>query len=87
MMSAVSLRATWPAALASAVERLEQDSSVLPLLLRQAERRDAVTLWHLLARTEGEARAAVLARLQALVPVSDPTALDAWWLACLAARP
>jgi hypothetical protein len=82
-------------ALVSAVERLEQDGSVLPLLLRQAEGRDAVTLWHLLARTEGDARVAVFARLMDLVPMTfdqaaalrlEPAALDAWWTACLSAR-
>lgn len=82
-------------ALISALERLAQDGSVLPLLLRQAERGDAVTLWHLLPRTEGEARASVHARLQELVPATvdqaavlrlEPSALDAWWDACVAAR-
>ena len=82
-------------ALVSAVERLDQDGSMLPLLLRQAEPSDAVTLWHLLARTDGDARRAVYARLQELVPANvdetavlrlDPLPLQAWWAACLSAR-
>lgn len=82
-------------ALISALERLEQDGAVLPLLLRQAERGDAVTLWHLLPRTEGEARKAVFARLSELVPARvdqaavlrlEPAALETWWDACLEAR-
>lgn len=82
-------------ALIGAVERLAEEGSMLGLLLRQAGRTDAVTLWHLLARTDGAARRAVYDRLQALVPVAvdeaavlrlEPLALDEWWVACLAAR-
>lgn len=82
-------------ALISALERLAQDGSVLPLLLQQASGHDAVTLWHLLPRTDGEARKAVFARLSELVPVRvdeaatlrlDPAALETWWDACVAAR-
>lgn len=82
-------------ALIDAVERLGEDSSVLPLLLRQAEKTDAPTLWHLLPRTEGETRSAVYARLQELVPAPvdeaavlrlDRAALETWWAAVLASR-
>ena len=79
-------------AFVSAVERLGGDASVLPLLLRQAQKSDAPTLWHLLSRTEGETRAAVGARLLELVPAPvdlarlDARALDGWWTAVLAAR-
>ena len=79
----------------SAVERLPQDSSVLPMLLTQAEKSDAPTLWHLLSRTDGETRRAVTGRLRELVPFQgdeaavmklDSVALDAWWKAVLEAR-
>lgn len=82
-------------ALIGAVERLAEEGSMLWLLLRQAGKADAVTLWHLLPRTAGEARRAVYTRLQELVPAPiseeaalrlDPTQLEVWWVACLAAR-
>lgn len=82
-------------AFVSAVERLGAEASVLPLLLRQAEKGDAPTLWHLLSRTEGEARAAIAARLLELVPAPvdlssalrlDRDALDRWWVALLVIR-
>ena len=37
------------------------------MLLGEARPRDALTVWHLLARTSGEARSSVYARLAALV--------------------
>jgi hypothetical protein len=63
----------------------------LDSLLRAAGRGDAVTLWHLLGATDGEARERVYRRLAALVPppgrVSreallrlDRLALRLWWL-------
>ena len=79
----------------SAVERLQGDSSVLPLLLAQAERSDAPTLWHLLSRTEGETRRAVLTRLRELVPATvedvavmglEPVAVETWWQAVVSGR-
>ncbi len=82
-------------ALITALERLDQEPTMLAMLLRQADRPDAVTLWHLLSRTDGDARKAVYSRLQELVPAPvdeaaalalDPAALDEWWRACLAAR-
>lgn len=78
-----------------AVERLSSDPGVLPLLLGQAERSDAPTLWHLLSRTEGETRRAVYGRLRELAPFPvdeaavmrlEQPALDAWWQALLAGR-
>jgi hypothetical protein len=78
-----------------AVQRVKADASVLPMLLSQAEQSDAATLWHLLSRTEGETRAAVLTRLRELVPATvedaavmrlDPGALDAWWQVVVSGR-
>ena len=38
-------------------------TTALPAILEQARAEDAVTLWHLLARTEGKPRAEVFDRL------------------------
>ena len=65
-------------------------AAALPRVLELARRDDAISLWHLLARTEGAARVAVFERLSALVPLPagirreavlrlDPSALDAYW--------
>jgi hypothetical protein len=43
------------------------DAGSLGAVLRQARSRDALTLWHLLARTRGEDRAVVFERFAALV--------------------
>lgn len=43
----------------------------LETVLRSARTRDAVTLWHLVRRTEGERRAQVIDRLVAMVPLPD----------------
>ncbi|MBS1791248.1 MAG: zf-HC2 domain-containing protein [Acidobacteria bacterium] len=62
----------------------------LRAVLAQARKRDALTLWHLLARTEGEARGKVFDRLAELIPPpknvtregvlsGDRAMLDAWW--------
>ncbi len=59
-------------------------------VLAGARPRDALTLWHLLPRTEGDARRRVAERLAALVPppadasidravALERRALDAWW--------
>ena len=59
-------------------------------VLERAEPSDAITLWHLLPRVSGEARARVAARLATLIDVPagvtrervlalEPAALDAWW--------
>jgi hypothetical protein len=63
----------------------------LAVILSHARARDALTLWHLLSRTSGPDRAAVLDRLAALKPppvaasraavlALQPGALEAWWL-------
>jgi hypothetical protein len=65
-------------------------SAALRLLLSHARKRDALTLWHLLARVEGAERARVYDRLAELVPAPavvtregilhlDPNMLDLWW--------
>lgn len=62
----------------------------LDAVLAQARKRDALTLWHLLARTEGEARGKVFDRLAGLVPPpknvtregvlsNNREMLDVWW--------
>lgn len=62
----------------------------LAAVLAQARKRDALTLWHLLARTEGETRGKVFDRLAQLIPPpkkviregvlsNDRAMLDAWW--------
>lgn len=64
--------------------------AALQVVLEEARRRDAVTLWHLLARTEGGERGRVYERLAELVPPPDGVTregvlrgeramLDAWW--------
>jgi anti-sigma factor RsiW len=47
----------------------EKEGESLSMLLREARPRDALTVWHLLTRTDGNARASVYARLAALVPL------------------
>lgn len=62
----------------------------LRTILSQARKQDALTLWHLLSRTDGEERALVYDRFAALVPPPagvtrdgilhlDQTMLDLWW--------
>lgn len=62
----------------------------LRVVLTAARKRDALTLWHLLARTDGEARGNVYDRLAELIPPppktnregvlsGDRAMLDAWW--------
>jgi hypothetical protein len=64
--------------------------SALDIVLHQARTRDALTLWHLLARVTTPERSAVYDRLVALVPAPpgitregilrlDITMLDSWW--------
>jgi hypothetical protein len=63
-----------PAVFLQALTRFDTDGATaeqrraLRTLLAGARPRDAVTLWHLLARAPAELRPAVLARLRALVP-------------------
>lgn len=67
----------------------EQRAAQLDVILKQARKRDALTLWHLLARTSGGDRELVYQRLSSLVPPEgvtrdgilrlDQTMLDSWW--------
>jgi hypothetical protein len=68
----------------------ESRAAALQIVLSQARVRDALTLWHLLFRTEGAERESVYARLSALVPPPagvtrdgvlnlQGAMLDAWW--------
>jgi hypothetical protein len=64
--------------------------AALDVLMRESRPRDAVSLWHLLPRVDGETRARVYDRLASLVPPppgvsregilrGDRGMLDAWW--------
>jgi len=66
------------------------DATALDAVLAGARERDALTLWHLLARTAGEQRGKVFDRLAELLPPpphvtregvigGDHAMLDAWW--------
>jgi hypothetical protein len=77
------------AAVAATDGRACRSDEVMPLL-RSAEAADAITLWHLLPRVQGEERRSVAERLQSLVPMPrevaidrvlalEPAALEAWW--------
>lgn len=81
-----------PATLTTALARFDKTGTAQSLdsVLSAARPRDALTLWHLLRRTEGEQRTAVLNRFEALVPLpstvhraallrGDQEALDAAW--------
>ena len=68
----------------------QQRSEDLAIVLAQARKRDALTLWHLLVRVDEAQRAAVYERLAVLIPppkdVSregilhlDQPMIDAWW--------
>jgi hypothetical protein len=74
----------------SASDASAQHAVALQVILREARARDALTLWHLLARVSDAERPAVYDRLAALVPPPpgitrentlrlDRTMLDAWW--------
>ncbi len=65
-------------------------SNALQTALAKARKRDALTLWHLLARAEGDDRMRVYKRLAELIPPpsqatpeavmrGDRSALDLWW--------
>jgi len=78
------------ATLRDAVARFDSGgAAALPAIVAAAELDDTITLWNLLSRTDGAARAAVVARLDALSPLpppiraddvraGDPAAIDAW---------
>lgn len=68
----------------------EDRASALRVVLAQARKRDAITLWHLLSRVNGPDRELVYGRLAELVPAPagatregilrfDPAMLDLWW--------
>jgi hypothetical protein len=68
----------------------EEKSAQLEVILNQARQRDALTVWHLLARVSGAERGRVCDRLAALVPPPsgvtrdgilrlDQGMLDLWW--------
>ena len=68
----------------------EARASALQTVLSQARKEDALSLWHLLSRTESSDRAAVYVRFAALVPPPqgvtrdgvlrlDQQQLDLWW--------
>jgi FecR protein len=68
----------------------ESHAAALQIVLSQARPRDALTLWHLLFRTEGADRQSVFARLSELAPPPAGVTrdgvlhlrgamLDAWW--------
>ncbi len=77
-------------ALVAALDRAMTDPAALATVLANARADDALTLWHLLARTRGDVRGAVFDRLSALVPPppgvtrdgvlsADGAMLDLWW--------
>jgi hypothetical protein len=85
-----------PAVLVAALTDLDvgespsHDAHALAAVLSAARPRDALTLWHLLARTAGEDRGRVHDALAFLVPPppgvtregilrGDPAMQDAWW--------
>lgn len=77
-------------AAAGALERDAADAEALAALLAAARPRDSLTLWHLVPRTEGDARAAVVAQLAEIAPPADAAdigaaaaldgdSLERWW--------
>jgi len=52
------------------------DPIALAVVLNEARRRDALTLWHILPRVEGQARAQVVTRLATLVPMPEGVSRD-----------
>jgi hypothetical protein len=68
----------------------EQRAADLAIVLGSSRKRDALTLWHLLTRVDGNQRVLVYDRLQALAPPPagvtkegvlslDQSMLDSWW--------
>jgi ferric-dicitrate binding protein FerR (iron transport regulator) len=68
----------------------QERSAQLTIVLEQARKRDALTLWHLLSRASAEDRGRVFDRLNEFVPApgsvtregiepGEPAMLDAWW--------
>jgi hypothetical protein len=74
----------------AAYDSAASNPAALDRVLAMAEPSDAITLWHLLPRVSGEARARVADRMANLIEVPkgvarervlalEPAALDAWW--------
>jgi len=74
----------------SNAKNISGDPSALRILLGEARKRDALTLWHLLSRVDPASRAVIYDRLVQLVPPPgdvtrdailhlDRAALDSWW--------
>jgi ferric-dicitrate binding protein FerR (iron transport regulator) len=81
---------TFLAAIAAYDSASAGDAAALAAVLEAAEASDAITLWHLLPRTSGEARSRVASRIAGMIEVPadvplanvlalEPEALDAWW--------
>ena len=81
-----------PAALTAALSQFDETNSAIALqaVLASVRTRDALTIWHLLARTGGAERSKVFTRLGELVRLpptitgesivrGDPSAIDATW--------
>ncbi len=81
-----------PEALRAALGKFdfEKDSAALDAILHGARKEDALTLWHLLARTTGKERGRVFDRLAGVMPppagvtregvlAGDRRMLDRWW--------
>jgi hypothetical protein len=75
---------------ATAAFDVSRADSSLGMILRSARRRDAVTLWHLVKRTEGAQRGRLVTKLVALVPLpagidraaierAEPRAMELYW--------
>jgi hypothetical protein len=88
------IRDAAPPALDSAVRAFDRQpsDSAVSSILRLVERRDAVTLWHLVDRTSGAARERVVTKLISLAPLPDgvererivqrdPHAMELYWTA------
>ena len=81
------------AAFVDALDRFDRGVDrrfALPFVLEHARQKDAMTLWHLLARTTDTERPAVIDALERIVPMPigvtrdavqhlDRAALDLWW--------
>lgn len=52
------------------------DTTALPGLLAATRSRDAITLWHLIPRTSGPARTAVITQLGRYIAIPNPAALE-----------
>lgn len=76
-----------PEALQAAIEKFDHGSADIQPLLVDSRPRDALTLWHLILRTNGSNRQRAAARFAELIPgvngqalgTGDPAAIDAAW--------